>query len=152
MIARARSTFCEQRYDPVLKHGMKRALFVTFAAALGMVACKQSAPAPEAKTQPATAPVVAKEPAAGSAAADPWQKDAPKKDPLARPLFWSIEKDGKTSYALGTIHLGVDAEARLPQIVWDKIDALPAFAMETDLNDPALKNVLECIGCSLKKD
>jgi uncharacterized protein YbaP (TraB family) len=36
--------------------------------------------------------------------------------------------------------------------VWDKLDAAPAFAMETDLNDPALKTVLECVGCSLKKE
>src|SRR5688500_7292588 len=103
---------------------MKRALFVTFTAALSIAACKQSAPAPEPKNQPpATDPVVvAKEPAP-AAAADPWKQDAPKKDPLARPLFWSIEEDGKTSLALGTIHVRVDAEARLPSIVWDKIDA-----------------------------
>jgi uncharacterized protein YbaP (TraB family) len=131
---------------------MKRALFVGLAFAL--VACKQSAPPPTAESKPIqpqapAAQVEAKPPAN---AADPWSKPAPKKDPLTRPLFWKIEKDGKTSYALGTIHLGVDAEARLPQIVWDQIDALPAFAMETDLNDPALKNVLECIGCSLKRD
>jgi uncharacterized protein YbaP (TraB family) len=134
---------------------MKRALFVGLAVAL--IACKQSAPPPTAQPAPAPSAQPSAQPAAPATqpqakAADPWSKPAPKKDPLARPLFWSIEKDGKTSYALGTIHLGVDAEARLPQIVWDKIDASPAFAMETDLNDPALKTVLECIGCSLKKE
>ena len=135
---------------------MKRALFVTFAAALSIVACKQSAPAPESKGQPATDPVVVKQPTSaapvGSAAADPWTKEAPKKDPLAHPLFWSIEKDGITSYALGTIHIGVDAEARLPSLVWDKIDSARTFAMETDLTDPALQKILECVKCSLRKD
>jgi len=131
---------------------MKRALFVTFTAALSIVACKQSAP-------PASDPVVAKDPApavtptpGSAAAADPWIKEAAKKDPLARPLFWSIERDGKTSYTLGTIHIGVDAEARLPTIVWDKIDASRTFAMETDLTDPALQKILVCVQCSLRKD
>jgi uncharacterized protein YbaP (TraB family) len=131
---------------------MKRALFVGLAFAL--VACKQSAPPPTPETKPAVAvqPAPPPSPAPQPKAADPWSKPAPKKDPLARPLFWSIEKDGKTSYALGTIHLGVDAEARLPSIVWDRLDAANAFAMETDLADPALTKVLECVGCSLKKE
>ena len=101
---------------------------------------------------PPQAPAVQPSAPPAASAADPWSKPAPKKDPLARPLFWKIEKDGKTSYALGTIHLGVDAEARLPDVVWDKIGAVPTFAMETDLNAPALKKVLECVGCSLKRD
>ncbi len=127
---------------------MKRALFVTVTAVLSIAACKQSAPAP------ATEPAVAKEaaPVTAPVAADPWKKEAPKKDPLARPLLWSIERDGKTSYALGTIHVGVDAEARLPAIVWDKIDASRTFAVETDLTDPVLQKVLTCINCSLRKD
>ena len=135
---------------------MKRALYVTLAAALGLAACKQSAPA-ENKTPP-TDPAVVKAPTSGSAAAspasapDPWKKDPPKKDPLARPLLWSVEKDGITSYALGTIHIGVDAEARLPTIVWDKIDGAKTFAMETDLTDPALQKILTCVKCSLRKD
>lgn len=136
---------------------MKRALFVTLTAVCSLVACKQSAPAPEQHTAPAVAPAPAPAPtpsaAPGSAAAaDPWTKPAPKKDPLARPLFWSIEKNGITSYALGTIHVGVDAEARLPQLVWDKLDAAKSFAMETDLSDPALMKLLECTSCSLKRD
>jgi len=142
---------------------MKRALFVSLTAVLGLVACKQSAPPPEPATQPAADKVEVKAPAptqapgsaaTGSAAvaADPWTKQAPKKDPIANPLFWSIEKDGITSFALGTIHIGVDAEARLPAIVWGQIDAAKSFAMETDLTDPALQKILVCTGCSLKKD
>jgi uncharacterized protein len=68
-------------------------------------------------------------------AADPWASKAVKKDPLPHVLLWSIEKDGKTSYALGTIHTGVDPETRLPQLVWDNLDAKNTFAMETDLTE-----------------
>lgn len=131
---------------------MKRLLLVTFATVLGLTACKQSAPAPEpAKATPAQGATDS----AGSGAAlaaDPWQSAPKQKNPLARPLFWSIEKDGITSYALGTIHVGVDPEERLPQLVWDKLDAAPTFAMETNLVDPALAKALECIGCSLRRD
>src|SRR5688572_15956841 len=60
----------------------------------------------------------------GSAAAapDPWQQKTAPKDPLKAVFLWSAEKDGKTSYLLGTMHLGVEAETRLPQVVWDKLD------------------------------
>lgn len=135
---------------------MKRVLVVTLAMAVGLVGCKKADPTP--KPIPETpAVVVPTTGSAGSAApavavADPWKKEAPAKDPIARPLFWSIEKDGKTSYALGTIHVGVDAESRMPKIVWDKLDAAPAFAMETDLTDPVLQKILECTKCSLRKD
>jgi uncharacterized protein YbaP (TraB family) len=57
---------------------------------------------------------------------------------LAHPLLWKIEKDGHTSYALGTIHGGVDARSRLPPRVWARLDAARAFAMETDVSDPDL--------------
>ena len=53
-----------------------------------------------------------------------------------------IEKDGKTSYLLGTMHLGVDPTTRLPDIVWQKLDASPTFAMETDLSEPAKLDVM----------
>lgn len=135
---------------------MKRkrvALFVTLVTAFGISACKQSAPEPGPAKTAVTAPGSASASAAPTpAAADPWVTQAPQKDPLPRPLFWSIEKDGKTSYALGTIHVGVDPEARLPQLVWDKLEAAPTFAMETNLNDPALAKILECNRCSLRRD
>lgn len=135
---------------------MKRALFVTVVGILGVVACRDSAPRSEAnKPAPVTpgkvAPIPAPTPGA-SAAVDPWTKPPPAKDPLPHPLFWSIEKAGITTYALGTIHIGVDAEARLPSIVWDKLDAAKSFAMETDLADPALGKILECNNCSLQRD
>src|SRR5882724_1462150 len=71
--------------------------------------------------------------------AKPQSKSAEtKRDQLPHPLLWSIEKDGKTSFALGTFHLGIDPRKRLPDLVWQKLDAEPAFATETDLSDPSL--------------
>jgi hypothetical protein len=129
---------------------MKRTAFVVTLLALTGIACKKSASPQVSQTEPAvekaptatppTAPATpSATPAAG--ASDPWTKStavAGKRDPLKRPLLWSVAKGGKTTYILGTMHMGIDAEARLPQIVWDKLDAAPVFAMETDLTDPTM--------------
>ncbi|HEU0036634.1 MAG TPA: TraB/GumN family protein [Kofleriaceae bacterium] len=132
---------------------MKRAVWVVTLVSLFGIGCKQSSP-PPAKTKTAESgsavdvpvakqgsggPAVA--PGSGSAAADPWTKTTEQADPLPHPLFWAVAKDGKTTYMLGTMHLGVDAEKRLPKVVWDKLDAAPVFAMETDLSDPSVMNM-----------
>jgi uncharacterized protein YbaP (TraB family) len=57
---------------------------------------------------------------------------------VEHPLLWSAQKDGTTTYLLGTMHLGFNAEKQLPRWVWDKIRNAKSFAMETDLSDPAL--------------
>jgi uncharacterized protein YbaP (TraB family) len=116
-------------------------------------ACKGAEKAPT----PSTGSQVVAAPAAGSgsaahATADPWTEKAPEKDPLKRPLLWSIEKDGKTSYALGTMHLGIDPTSRLPDLVWQKLDAAPTFAMETNLADGAKLEVLRKDGTTLKQE
>jgi hypothetical protein len=54
------------------------------------------------------------------------------------PLLWAAHKDGKTTYFLGTMHVGFDAEKQLPRWVWDKLRAATALAVETDVSDPAL--------------
>jgi hypothetical protein len=54
---------------------------------------------------------------------------------LASPFLWKAEKDGKTSWLFGTIHLGVNAENDLPPWVIDKIDGAAAFVMEADTSD-----------------
>ena len=92
---------------------------------------EDAAPTPPA-TQARHAPV---------AAADPWSSHS-KKDPLPHPLLWSIEKDGHITYALGTMHMGVDPETRLPDVVFQKLDAAPTFAMETDLSDSSLADLM----------
>lgn len=58
----------------------------------------------------------------------------------AQPLLWAAHKDGKTTYLLGTMHVGFDAEKQLPGWVWDKVRAAKSFAIETDISDPALSN------------
>jgi hypothetical protein len=60
-------------------------------------------------------------------------------EPTRGPLWFSIEKDGTTSYLLGTIHRGVDPDEWLPKAVWAKLDDAKSFAMETDLGDPAVR-------------
>jgi uncharacterized protein YbaP (TraB family) len=87
-----------------------------------------------------------------AAPADPWRGSAAHRDPLVHPLFWSIAKDGKTTYVLGTMHMGVDPEARIPDLVWSKLDAAPAFAMETDLSKAGELDVTRHDGGSLHGD
>lgn len=84
--------------------------------------------------------------------ADPWSKPATTKDPLPNPLFWSIEKDGKTDYILGTMHMGVDPESRIPDYVWKHLDEAQTFAMETDLSDAGKLDVLRKDGSSLEDE
>ena len=109
-----------------MKTRRSAALFVLLAAAAACRSESAAKPAPKA-----------------AQGADPWSQQT-KKDPLPRPLLWSIEKDGKTSYAFGTFHMGLDPATRLPDVVWNKLDAEPAFAMETDLSDQSLaKDVMQ---------
>lgn len=90
--------------------------------------------------------------AAAPAAADPWSKPTTAKDPLPHPLFWSIEKDGKTDYILGTMHMGVDPESRIPDYVWKRLDESTTFAMETDLAGAGKLDVLRKDGSSLEDE
>src|SRR5690349_8691109 len=82
---------------------------------------------------------------------DPWNQPAAK-DPLKKPLLWKAEKDGKTSYLLGTIHVGVDPTTRLPDLVWQKLEAEPTFAMETDLAQGSKLDIKKHDGTTLKDD
>lgn len=109
-------------------------------------ACKKS----EAPKPPPIAPA-AQGSAAPAAAADPWANQAPDAKPLTKPLLWSIEKDSKTSYLLGTMHMGVDP-VRLPAIVLQKLDASKTFAMETNLADAAKLDVLRRDGTTLRQE
>src|SRR5690349_16793577 len=83
---------------------------------------------------------------------DPWATPKPKKDPLPRPLLWKLERDGKTSFAFGTMHMGVDPETRLPDIVWNKLDQMPTFAMETDVSAASKLDIRRSDGKTLEDD
>lgn len=120
---------------------------------LALVACKRE---PTGTPEPAK-PVVTKEEAPGAAPAtgdDPWGAKAPEAPPdlLPRPMLWSITKDGKTSYAMGTMHVGI-APDRLPKVVWDKLLGASSFAMETNAADAQLLNLgARTNGGSLRTD
>jgi uncharacterized protein len=92
---------------------------------------------PSGTTPAAADPWAAKPPEPGTAAV-PVKAAVETKGKLTAPLIWSASKDGKTTYFLGTIHLGIDAKSRLPDWVWALHKAAPVFAMETNIVDPAL--------------
>ncbi len=120
-----------------MKRGLS--LVVMIVSLVGSGACRKQSKENQPAPTPTGAPN-AKQPdaAAPAAAPDPWQQQAAKKDPLPKPLLWAAAKDGKTTYFFGTMHMGVDPETRLPQVVWDKLDGAKTFAMEADLSDPGL--------------
>ena len=117
---------------------MKLGLAITLMAALG--ACKSEAPAPHVVGSASPSGTLL---STGSAA---------RKDPLPHPLFWAVEKDGKTTYVLGTMHVGIDPDTRIPDLVWKKLDDARAFAMETDLGKAASIDVMRHDGGSLHAD
>src|SRR3954470_21067339 len=121
-------------------------LLVVLLAAAG--ACKKTE---HHETQAGSASIAQGSGSAG-VATDPWSKPKAAKDPLAKPLFWSLEKDGKTDYILGTMHTGVDPESRLPDVVWKKLDESKTFAMETDLSDAPKLDVLRHAGTTLERE
>src|SRR5262249_48468112 len=118
-----RLCFCEHGYEsrakrPLMVERVRRRTLLVLALVSAFSSCRSdSAP-----------------PAPGSA-------DVVPADGKVRPLLWAAEKAGNTTYLLGTIHLGIDAETRLPAGVWQKLDGAKSFAMETDLRDPAVANL-----------
>jgi uncharacterized protein len=130
---------------------MKRVVvLVTFAAALGTSGCRQHrdpASAPAETVAPSglgTTSGAATSPHAGPQAAN-------SNATLAHPLLWSAAKDGKTTYFLGTMHVGIDADARLPALVWSKLHAAKVFAMEADLDDPQAAAAIQPTAGSLRQ-
>jgi uncharacterized protein len=117
---------------------IQRRVLVTLMAIAAVAGCKKSESKP-APTTTATAPTPAPAPAtavpAGSGSAID-SSPAPGAA-ITRPFFYKVEKDGKTSYLIGTWHLGVDAEKQLPPAVWDAFAAAKTFAMETDPDEAA---------------
>lgn len=99
-------------------------------------ACKKSEPKPD---QPVTADAAAARPTTDATAAVPPTGDAGAvaADGPVRAFLYKIEKDGKTSHLLGTLHIGVDPK-RLPPPVWTALEGSKTFAMETNVMDPSL--------------
>ncbi|MDQ3341371.1 MAG: TraB/GumN family protein [Myxococcota bacterium] len=133
---------------------MKRGLaLVVMMVSLVGTSCRKTERSPEKVPAPPPAKVEGSGSSGSAAAApDPWKQEASKKDPLKAIFFWTIEKDGKATYLLGTMHMGIEPETRLPQIVWDKLDAAKTFAMEADLSDPKLGATMIRTSGSLEDD
>src|SRR5450432_268692 len=68
---------------------------------------------------------------------------------LDKPFLWSAEKNGVTTYLFGTMHMGVDPEQRLPDLVWSRLESAKAFAMETDPGDVSKIDFMRHDGTSL---
>jgi uncharacterized protein YbaP (TraB family) len=116
-----------------------------------VLACKRDPATPEPAKPEVVATSEAK-PAVTPATDDPWTAKAePAPDALKRVLLWSITKDGKTSYAMGTMHVGIDP-ARLPKVVWDKLLGATSFAMETNAADAQILNLGARTSGSLRAD
>jgi uncharacterized protein len=113
---------------------------------VAVVAVTMSCERRQDRANPGAAPVTQ------GGSADPWNAPAAAKDPLKKPLFWQLEKDGKTSYLLGTIHVGVDPNTRLPDLVWQKLDQAPTFAMETDVSNAGSLDLTRKDGKTLEDD
>jgi uncharacterized protein YbaP (TraB family) len=111
-------------------------------ALVGLASCDKA----QDRDKPAVAPVTQ------GGSADPWSAQPPPKDPLKKPLFWKAEKDGKTTYFLGTMHMGVDPTSRIPDAVFAALDEKPTFAMETDLADAAKLDLQRRDGTTLKDE
>ncbi len=118
---------------------------VALCAIAAVAACKKD-PTPAAGSDSWGAPAgssAAGSSAAGSAAAGSGVEAPPApvfpaiSDPLPRPFFFSAAKAGHTIYLFGTIHIGAQPSA-IPPWVLARLDQAPAFAMETNVMDPAM--------------
>ena len=59
----------------------------------------------------------------------------PPEEEKATPLFYKVTDDkGNTAYLLGTIHVGDNRTAYLPQSIYDAFNQADALAVESDLN------------------
>lgn len=85
-----------------------------------------------------SAPVAGDTAAATAPGDDPWAPKVEKEPLIERPLVWSADKDGKTTYLFGTIHAGFNADTQLPAWLKAKLDGAPTFAMEANLAEPGL--------------
>lgn len=121
---------------------MRRFLVATVVCLFALHGCKQE----KSEKKPAVA-----------SGDDPWggadQNAAGPSKVIARPLLWKAEKDGKTSWLFGTIHLGVNAETQLPKAVFDHLGEAKTFVMEADTTDPSLAMAMRrSDGGSLRND
>jgi hypothetical protein len=100
-------------------------------AAVALLACKKEPAAP------ATAPVVSVDAAGAGGGSGSGAAVAPSPSDAIRPFFYKADKDGRTTYLMGTMHLGIEP-ARIPPVVLAEVDRARRFAMEADVTDMSL--------------
>jgi uncharacterized protein len=116
-------------------------------AAMALVACKRSEPVESTPSE-----------VEGERVAE--VKEAPEPEgestaTITRPFLWEVSapEGDDLGYLFGTMHLGVDAEASLPDLVWERLDAATAFAMEADLTDLSItRQLLRDDGTTLREE
>ena len=112
-------------------------------AALALSGCKRSELADSPRSQ-----VEIDDASTGESATESDESEAPERGDSAttitEPFLWEVTgPEGEQSGTLfGTMHMGVDAEASLPEIVWERLDASDIFTMETDLSDMSVAQQL----------
>ena len=132
---------------------MKRVVvFAALLAALG--ACDRAPPSGDRPGGAPGGPATVHPAGSGSAgssgsAAGSGSAVAPARTPIARPLLWAVEKAGRTTYFFGTMHVGIDAATQLPPIVWATLHGAPVFAMEANLEDPHIAEMIKPTDSSL---
>jgi uncharacterized protein YbaP (TraB family) len=84
--------------------------------------------------------------------------DAAPQAPVAgqlTPFLYKIDKAGKTSWLLGTIDAGVDANALLPATVWDRVKASKTVVLQWNLAEmtiPMMKRASGTLSTDLTAD
>lgn len=118
----------------------RRLAFVALIAALS--ACRSEpgqAPPPQPAAEPAPAassPPVVETPAARPA------NSAPAVEPLTRPFFWEVRRNGAVSHFLGTVHARYQLTHQ-PPAVTERLDAARTVVIEADVTSISMMDVLQ---------
>jgi uncharacterized protein YbaP (TraB family) len=116
-----------RQHSPALARGLA---FVVLIA--GLSACRSEHG--RAPPQPAAEPAQATPPAQVPA--------APAVEPLARPFFWEVSRNGAVSHFLGTIHAKYQL-AHQPAAVTQRLDAARAVVIEADVTSLSFMDVMQ---------
>jgi uncharacterized protein len=118
------------QYSPALARGLA---FVGLIAALAACRSEQD----QAPSQPAAEPAQATPPAQVPAA-----PAAPAVEPLPKPFFWEVRRNGAVSHFLGTIHAKYQL-AHQPAAVTERLDAARAVVIEADVTSISIMDVMQ---------
>jgi uncharacterized protein YbaP (TraB family) len=117
-----------RQHSPALARGLA---FVVLMA--GLTACRSE----PAEAPPPPAPEPAQTPPQAQAA-----PAAPAVEPLARPFFWEVSRNGAVSHFLGTIHAKYQL-AHQPAAVGQRLDAARAVVIEADVTSVSVMDMMQ---------